>query len=149
MCNFKFQLVHQCKLLGSVIDATASLGPEISGGQLAITKISAPYHEYIGTEAKLTLHRCVNCINSMLVSSLLSNVHTWCNMSESQLSQIDSRLATAYGACIPYKVTYSSSNDKIRRLPDKHILSTTRVPDAYRQLRYCRCSSAQITEGSL
>ena len=40
LCDFKFQLVHQYRLLGGVIDASASLGLEISGRQLAITEIS-------------------------------------------------------------------------------------------------------------
>ena len=141
VCDLNFQVVHQYQLLHGVIDASASLDPEIGGRQSAITKICAPYHKNINTKANLTLRQSVSCINSMLVSSLLFNADTWCNMSESQLSWIDSRLASIYGACSPYKVMYSSSNDTICRLSYQHILSITGMPDAYRQLRYRRLFS--------
>ena len=72
--DFCFQLVHQYRLLGGLIDATSSLGPEVDSKQLAVTKISAPYHRYISTEPKLTMNQLVNCINSTLVSSL--SMHT-------------------------------------------------------------------------
>ena len=111
VCDFKFWLVRQYKLLGGVIDASASLDPEISCRQSAMTMISAPYHRYIGTEAKLTLLQSLTCNKSMLVSSLSVNAHAQCNMSEAQLSQISSKLAIVYGACIPYKVMCSRSND--------------------------------------
>ena len=114
--GFAFELVRKYKLLGGVTDHISSLGPEFNTRQLAITKVSFPYHRYISTKANLTGCQSINTINSMLVSSLLSNSHTWCNMSESQLAHINSRLATAYGACIPYKVMYSSICEKFRRL---------------------------------
>ena len=80
----------------------------------------------------------VNCISAMPVSSLWYNAHSWCSMSVSQLPQIDGRLESAYGACIPYKLMHSSSNDKIRRISDQHILSIIEMPEAYRQLMHRR-----------
>ena len=59
-------------------------------------------------------------------------------MTDAQLHQIDSRLCTAYGSCMPYKVMYLGEGDKFRRLPNQQILSITGKPDAYRQLRYRR-----------
>jgi hypothetical protein len=58
-------------------------------------------------------------------------------MSESQLHQLDSRLAAAYGACIPFKVM-THGLGRYRRISDKQIFSLTSMPDAYRQLRYRR-----------
>ena len=45
--DFRFQRVHQYKLLGGVVDATSSPGPQVSGRQFAVTELSAPYHRYL------------------------------------------------------------------------------------------------------
>ena len=121
-----------------MIDPSCSLGPELYSRQAAVSKISAPYHKDVGTKVDLPLSQSVTCINAMIVSSLLFNAHTWCNMSEAQLHQINSRLAAAYSSCVPYKVMYIGSGGKFRRLSDKHIFAITSMPDAYRQLRYRR-----------
>ena len=134
----KVQLVPSYRLLGGMLDSSCSLGPEIYSRQAAVSKISAPYHKYGSTKVDLPLWQSVTCINAMTVSSLLFNAHTWCNMSEAQLHQINSRLATAYGSCIPYRTLYLESGGKYRRLSDKHIFAITNMPDAYRQLRYRR-----------
>ena len=131
------QVVKMYTLLGGVIDDMASLGPELHNRQKAVTMISAPYHKYVATKASFSLAQSVNCVNSFIVSSLLFNSHTWCDMSESQLHHLDSRLATAYGACVPFRIM-NHGNGKHRRLSDKHVLALTNMPDAYRQLRYRR-----------
>ena len=107
-----FQIVPAYKLLGGMIDASCSLGPEIHSRQSAVAKISVPYHKYVSTKVDLPMWQSLTCINSMVVSSLFFNAHTWCDMSESQLAQINSRLATAYGSVIPYKVMYLGSGGK-------------------------------------
>jgi hypothetical protein len=91
----KLQIVKSYTLLGGTIDDKASLGPEIHHRQKAVTMISAPYHKYVATKVSFSLAQSVNCVNSFIVSSLLFNSHTWCDMSESQLHQVDSRLAAA------------------------------------------------------
>ena len=134
----RFQIVRSYKLLGGMIDAQGCLGPEIHSRQTAVSKISGPFHKYISTKVDLPLAQSVTCVNSMIVLSLLFNAHTWFDMSVAQLEQINSRLATTYGSCIPYKVMYAGANGKFRRISDKLIFSITSMPDAYRQLRYRR-----------
>ena len=94
----RFQIVRSYKLLGGMIDAQGSLGPEIHSRQIAVSKISGPFHKYIITN--LPLAQSVTCVNSMIVSSRF-NAHTWCAMSVAQLEQINSRLANTNGSCIP------------------------------------------------
>ena len=134
----KLQIVPVYKLLGGMIDCDSSNGPELQNRHTAVSRISAPYHKYVSTKATLQPQQLVTCMNSLVVSSLLFNSHTWCNLSEAQLHQIDSRLATAYGSCIPYKLMFLGISGKFRKLSDKHVFSTTNMPDAYRQLRYRR-----------
>ena len=126
--GFIFQVVHLYKLLGGVIEASASLGPEMSSRQLAVTKISAPYHRYVSTKVLMSMSKSVRTVDSMVVSSLLYNAHTWCNMTDSQLHQIDSRLSTAYGLCIPYKLMYLGEGDKFRRLTNQQIFLSLACP---------------------
>ena len=134
----RFQLVVAYKLLGGTIEALGSLGPELHNRQLAVTQISAPFHRYISTKVELPLAHSVTLVNSMVVSSLLFNAHTWCDVTNAQLHQINARLATTYGSCIPYKVMYAGTNGKFRRISDRQVFSITSMPDAYRQLRYRR-----------
>ena len=111
------QVVKMYTLLGGVIDDMASLGPELHNRQKAVTMISAPYHKYVATKASFSLAQSVNCVNSFIVSSLLFNSHTWCDMSESQLHHLDSRLATAYGACVPFRIMNHGNGKHRRPLP--------------------------------
>ena len=129
----RFQIVRSYKLLGGMIDAQGSLGPEILSSQTEVSKTSGPFHKYISTKVDLPLAQSVTCVNIMIVSSLLFNAHTLCDMSVSQLEQINARLATTYGSCIPYKVMYAGTNGKFRRISDKLVFSITSMPDAYRQ----------------
>jgi hypothetical protein len=126
-------VVLSYNLLGGTIDRDAVMGPEIKARGAQAGSLSAPFRQHIVPKASLSTSQTVQVIDSIIVSSLLYNAHTWCHLSKTDIGNIDKKLATVYASAVPKRLV--RVDDVFVKLTDNQVSSLVRRHDAEHQIR--------------
>ncbi|MCP4263318.1 MAG: hypothetical protein GY774_38295, partial [Planctomycetes bacterium] len=100
-----FHITPTYKLVGGMIERDSSNGPELHCRFTDVSAAAVPFRKFVVRKSNLSVRQSVNVTDSLLVSSMLHNSHTWCGISRSEYEKISSRLASLYSASVSDKVT--------------------------------------------
>ena len=134
--GFNIQLVDSYQHVGGIIFANSCLAPEIHNRSCALASICCPFKSTVVAKTTLSTVQLVNFIDSIAVSSLLFNSHTWCSWSDAALAKVESRLAYTYGCTLMHKVF--DLNGTVRRIPDFAVFAAVNRGNAKFQIRVRR-----------
>ena len=78
-------------------------------------------------------------VDAIIVSSLVHNTHTWCNMTDGNGEAVSKKPALAYASAVPKRVT--RIDDKFYKLMDDFVLTIIKRHDIQHQVRRKRLLS--------
>ena len=90
---------------GGIIDKDACMGPETKSRGKDASSLASPFRNHIVPKAALTVTQNTTVVDAIIVSSLVHNAHTWCNMTNGNWEAVSKKLALAYANAVPKRVT--------------------------------------------
>lgn len=109
------------------------MGPEVKTRGKNAGALSVTFRQHIVPKAKLTIAETTNIVDSIIVSSLLHNAHTWCNLTKTNIVDLDKRLASADSSAVPKHIM--RIDNVFHKYTDKHVSTLVHRHNAENQIR--------------